>query len=61
MMLFGNTLTVKFIRFWDLDNRNLIYYYPSELNVIMEVAKAKNVLPCPPTVNIQLQEIIEDA
>jgi len=27
----------------------------------MEVAKAKNVLPCPPTVNIQLQEIIEDA
>ena len=46
---------------WDLDNRNLISYYPSELIVIMEVAKAKNVLPCPPTVNIQLQEIIEDA
>lgn len=45
---------------WDLENRKLIYYYPSELNVIMEVAEEKNVLPCPPTVNIQLQEIIDN-
>lgn len=44
---------------WDLSNRKLIYYYPSELNIVMEVANDKNVLPCPPTVTIQLQEIIE--
>lgn len=46
---------------WDSENRHLIYYYPSELNVLMEVANDKNVLPCPPTVSIQLREIIEDA
>lgn len=46
---------------WDLENRQLIYYYASELNVLMEVANDKNVLPCPPTVNIQLREIIENA
>lgn len=45
---------------WDLENRKLIYYYASEYNVIMEVAAEKNVLPCPPTVSIQLQEIIEN-
>lgn len=45
---------------WDLNNRKLIYYYPSELNVVMEVAAEKKVLPCPPTVNIQLQEIINN-
>lgn len=37
------------------------YHYPSELNVIMEVAKDKNVLPAPTGVNIILQEIIENA
>ncbi len=46
---------------WDSINRKLIYYYPSELNVVMEVALDKNVLPCPPTVSIQLQEIIQNA
>lgn len=45
---------------WDLKNRKLIYYYPSELNVVMEVANDKNVLPVPPTVTIQLQEIINN-
>lgn len=50
----------KIYTVWDLENRKLIYYYPSELNVIMEVAAEKNVLPCPPTVSIQLQEIIDN-
>lgn len=45
---------------WDLENRKLIYYYQPEYNVIMEVAAGKNVLPCPPTVNIELQEIIRN-
>lgn len=45
---------------WNLENRTLIYYYPSELNIIMQVAADKNILPCPPTVKLQLQEILEN-
>lgn len=37
------------------------YHYPSELNVIMEVAKDKNVLLAPTGVNIILREMIENA
>lgn len=36
------------------------YHYKSELNVIMEVALDKNVLPAPTGVNIVLKEIIEN-
>lgn len=36
------------------------YHYPSELNVIMEVALDKNVLLAPTGVTIRLQEIIEN-
>lgn len=42
---------------WDLENRTLIYYYQSEYNNLLEVAMRKNLLPCPPTVKIQLEEI----
>lgn len=45
---------------WDMEERKLQYYYPPELNKVMQVANEKNVLPCPPTVRIQLQEIIEN-
>nr|DAT18282.1 MAG TPA: Protein of unknown function (DUF2612) [Caudoviricetes sp.] len=37
------------------------YHYPSEMNVIMEVALDENVLLAPTGVNIILQEIIENA
>lgn len=45
---------------WDLTNRKLIYSYPKELQILMDVALEKSVLPCPPTVTIQLQEIINN-
>lgn len=37
------------------------YHYPSSLNVIMEVALDKNVLPAPTGTRIILKEIIENA
>ncbi len=45
---------------WNLKERVLIYYYPSELNVLMKTALQKSALPYPPAVNIQLKEIIDD-
>lgn len=42
---------------WDLGARELIFYYVSEYNNILEVAQRKNLLPCPPTVSIRLEEI----
>lgn len=44
---------------WQPDE--LTYYYPSELTEVMQVAKDKNVLPCPTGVRIELKEIIENA
>lgn len=43
--------------YWDLKNRELIYYYQPQYNSLLEVAKRKNILPCPPTVSIRLEEI----
>ena len=40
---------------WDLTNRKLIYKFPSKFESLMEVAELKGVLPCPPTVSIQLE------
>lgn len=45
---------------WIPASHKLIYTYPSSLNEIFEVAYDKGILPCPPTVSIQLQEIIEN-
>lgn len=42
---------------WDLGARELIFYYASEYNNILEVARRKNLLPCPPTASIRLEEI----
>ena len=41
---------------WDLSNHILTYHYPMGYQEIMEVAKYKNVLPCPPTCTIELEE-----
>lgn len=41
------------------NNMTLTYYYKSELAEVIEVAKEKNVLPCPTGVTIELREIIE--
>lgn len=38
----------------------LTYYYPSELAEVLQVAKAKNVLPCPTGVRIELKEMIDN-
>lgn len=38
----------------------LTYYYDSTLAEVIEVAKSKNVLPCPTRVTIDLKEIIEE-
>ena len=50
----------KVYTFWNLEERCLYYYYSSDLNKVMHVAYEKKVLPCPSTVKIQLQEIIEN-
>lgn len=41
------------------NNMTLTYYYKGELAEVIEVAKEKNVLPCPTGVTIELREIIE--
>lgn len=43
------------------EGTTLFYYYSSEFAEIIEVAKSKNVLPCPTGINIELREIIENA
>lgn len=48
----GNVYTV-----WDLEARELIFYYASEYNNILEVARRKNLLPYPPAISIRLEEI----
>lgn len=42
---------------WDLTNRQLIYKFSSNYKEIMDVAYNKNILPCPPTCSIKLEEI----
>jgi len=42
---------------WDLANKQLIYKYTYQYEELMEIALIKNVLPCPPTVSIKLEEI----
>ena len=41
-------------------DHTLTYYFPSELNEILQVAEYKNVLPCPTGVRLILKEIIDD-
>ena len=48
----GNVYTV-----WALEARELIFYYASEYNNILEVARRKNLLPYPPAISIRLEEI----
>ncbi len=42
------------------NNMTLTYYYRGELAEVIEVAKEKNVLPCPTGVTIELREIIDN-
>lgn len=44
---------------WDLETRELVYHYPEEFRIIMQAAKDKQVLPCPPPMTIKLQEVIQ--
>lgn len=44
---------------WSADE--LTYYYSPELSEVLEVAKNKNVLPCPTGVRLFLKEIRENA
>lgn len=48
----------KVYTIWTPDK--LTYYYPSELAEVLQVAKAKNVLPCPTGVRIELKEMIDN-
>ena len=43
---------------WQPDE--VIYYYPSDLSEVMQVANYKKVLPCPTGVRIVLREIIDN-
>lgn len=43
--------------FWNFVGRELIYFYQPEYNNVLEVARRKNILPCPPTVSLRLEEI----
>lgn len=43
---------------WDLNNKLLIYKYPTKYEELMEVAEIKGVLPCPPICTIKLEELI---
>lgn len=42
------------------ENSVLTYYYDSTLSEVMEVAKEKDVLPCPTGITIELREIIDN-
>lgn len=42
------------------ESNKLTYHYPATLREVMQVAKSKNVLPCPTGINIVLKEIIEN-
>lgn len=42
------------------ENSVLTYYYDSTLSEVMEVAKEKDVLPCPTGITIKLREIIDN-
>lgn len=46
---------------WNLEQGWLEYYYPSDLNGLMQAAAQKEVLPCPTKMTIQLREIIQNA
>lgn len=41
-------------------NNTLTYYYKSTISEVIEVAKEKNVLPCPTGIKIELKEILDN-